>query len=289
MTAPCEAPPDYLVIGHVTRDLLPDGGHRPGGTVTYASMAAARLGLRVGVVTSAAPGDVRLGTGIGVAVKPAPQTTIFENFYVGGARRQYCRAVAAPLGLADVPAGWRAARIVHLGPVAQEVDPQLVTAFGEALVGVTPQGWMRRWDADGAVQRADWPTAREVLARADVVILSIDDLEGDRALLQQWVRWTPLLVLTVGKDGAIICHGGQQRRFPAFDVVEVDPTGAGDVFAAAYLTRLSETGDAYEAAQYANCAASFVVEGVGAARVPAREAVEWRLVHGRRRADGSYS
>ena len=152
---------------------------------------------------------------------------------------------------------------------------------GEALVGVTPQGWLRRWGADGYVRRAEWPQAHDVLSRVGAVILSMDDLGGDRALLQDWVRWAPLLVLTVGKEGAIVYHGGRQRRFPAFAVAEVDPTGAGDVFAAAYLTRLSETGNAYEAAQYANCAASFVVEGVGALSAPTRDEVEWRLRHGR--------
>lgn len=286
-----EAPPDYLIIGHVTRDLMPDGGFRAGGTATYAGLAALRLGLRVGVVTSVAPQGLSHEAGIAVHYKPALQTTTFENLYTGGIRRQYCRAVAAKLCLDDVPPAWRGARIVHLGPVAQEVDPLLVSGFDEALVGVTPQGWLRRWDADGYVRRADWPQARHVLPQAGAVIVSIDDLGGDRALLHDWVGWARLLVLTVGKEGAIVYHGGRQRRFPAFAVAEVDPTGAGDVFAAAYLMRLSETGDAYEAAQFANCAASFVVEEVGVLGIPKREAVEarlrcGRLRHGRLRSHG---
>ena len=44
--------PDYLVIGHVTVDRLATG-IAPGGTVTYATTAVARLGLRAGVLTSA--------------------------------------------------------------------------------------------------------------------------------------------------------------------------------------------------------------------------------------------
>jgi len=287
VTAPHEAFPDYLVIGHVTRDRLPDGSYRPGGTATYAGLAAHRLGRQVGVVTSGLPDEVSVAAGIAAAVKPAPRTTTFENLYDGGTRRQFCHAVACRLTLEDIPAAWRGAEIVHLGPVAQEVDPWLVSAFGGALVGITPQGWLRRWGADGRVQRAEWPEAREVLSRAGVVIASVDDLGGDRALLDQWVRWARLFVLTVGKEGAIVYYGGQQRRLPAYAVAEVDPTGAGDVFAAAYLVRLSEAGDPYEAAQYANCAASFVVEGRGAASVPTRDQVEWRLLHGRLRSCGA--
>ena len=47
--------PDFLAIGHITRDLLPDGSWRLGGTVTYAALTAVRLGLRAAIVTSAPP------------------------------------------------------------------------------------------------------------------------------------------------------------------------------------------------------------------------------------------
>ena len=59
-------------------------------------------------------------------------------------------------------------------------------------------------------------------------------------------------VLTVGREGAIVYHEGRQQRVPAYAVEEVDPTGAGDVFATAYLIRLHETGDVIEAARFAN-------------------------------------
>ena len=44
-------PVDYLMIGHITRDITPDGP-RLGGTATYSSLMARALGLRVGIVTS---------------------------------------------------------------------------------------------------------------------------------------------------------------------------------------------------------------------------------------------
>ena len=45
--APIE-PVDYLIIGHITLDLTPDGP-RLGGTVTYSALMAQALGLRVGI------------------------------------------------------------------------------------------------------------------------------------------------------------------------------------------------------------------------------------------------
>ena len=44
-------PIDYLLIGHLTVDLTPNG-MRIGGSVTYSALLAQALGLRVGVITS---------------------------------------------------------------------------------------------------------------------------------------------------------------------------------------------------------------------------------------------
>jgi sugar/nucleoside kinase (ribokinase family) len=57
----------------------------------------------------------------------------------------------------------------------------------------------------------------------------------------------------------------------------VDPTGAGDVFAAAFLVRYHESGNPLEAAAFAACAASCVVEGVGASTLGDREEVLRRV------------
>jgi ATP-dependent Clp protease ATP-binding subunit ClpA len=59
--------------------------------------------------------------------------------------------------------------------------------------------------------------------------------------------------------------------------IERDPTGAGDVFAAAFLIQLGETGDALEAARFAACVAAGSVEGRGASQIPTREETERRL------------
>jgi sugar/nucleoside kinase (ribokinase family) len=57
----------------------------------------------------------------------------------------------------------------------------------------------------------------------------------------------------------------------------VDPTGAGDVFAAAFLVRYHLEGDPWEAAAAATCAASMSVEGEGWSTVPERAALDAAL------------
>src|SRR5689334_2141128 len=95
--------PDYLLIGHMTADLTPNG-RLPGGTVSYATRTAAAFGLRVALLTSATTDDSLLDSlrpyGEIVSI-PAAETTTFENIYNPDGRIQYVRGVAAPIGPAD--------------------------------------------------------------------------------------------------------------------------------------------------------------------------------------------
>jgi sugar/nucleoside kinase (ribokinase family) len=278
--------PDYVVVGHVTKDLVP-GGYRVGGTVTFAGLTARRLGCRVGVLTSAGS-DLDIATslpGVEVVVVPAEHTTTFENTYDHGRRRQFLRSVAGRIEPQHVPEAWRDAPIVHFGPLAQEFGPELVAAFPGARVrGITPQGWLRQWDDSGLVSRvdADRLALNGALSQLDAVILSEEDVSGDWELLRRYSRSARLLVVTQGARGATICEGARCSARPAFSVTEVDPTGAGDVFAAAYLIHLQATGDVAEAAVFANCAASFAVEGPGTSTLPDLSQVQARLEASRR-------
>ncbi len=277
-----ERVPEYLVIGHVTRDVVPGGGYRQGGTATYAALAALNLGKQVGVLTSVgADYEPFPQNSVWVQTCPSSQSTIFENIYIGRARKQYVRGVAALLAPEHLPPAWRRAPIVHLGPVAQEVSPELAEAFDDALIGVTPQGWLRRWDSEGLVAPAEWLESERILDATHVVVLSLEDLGGDRPRLEALARRARLLVLTLGEQGALVYQKGGHQRVRAYAVDEVDPTGAGDVFATGFLIRYAETGDAIEAARFANCVASFVVEGIGPANLPSRAQVEERLKYGR--------
>src|SRR5215210_4715667 len=140
--------PDYLVLGHVTKDLTWDGKTiTPGGTVLYSAIAAQRLGLQAAIVTSCASKDGYLlqearDTGVWVHLVDSPYTTTFYNVYdEQGKRTQIVGAQGSSIWMRDVPAWWRSARIVHLGPVAQELPHEMPSMFPDCLLGITPQGW----------------------------------------------------------------------------------------------------------------------------------------------------
>ena len=283
-----QTPIDYLVVGHVTKDVVP-GGWVIGGTVSFCSVTAQRLGRRAAVLTRCERlpelREYLESQGVGLHRVPADETTTFENVYQGSRRTQRIGPVAPPIPADAVPEAWRTAPVVHLGPVSQEVPPELADSFpSSTVIGVTPQGWLRAWDESGRVRPIEWHNAEAVLARADVAIFSPEDVGWDQALVTRYAEMAKLAVVTDAQEGCTVWLNGTQERFPAFAVEAVDPTGAGDVFATAFLLRYGDTQDAADAARYANAAASYVVEARGITLLPTPEQVEERLRTGKLRA-----
>jgi sugar/nucleoside kinase (ribokinase family) len=257
-----------------------------GGTATYAGLTARNLGQRVALLTSAAfePGLVDVLYGLQVARVPAEETTRYVNSYPKqGPRQQHLEARAEPLDLTLLLPEWSGAGTVHLAPLANEIAPESVDLFPDALLGVTPQGWMRAWDQAGLIQAVRWDSAERVLARADAVILSEQDVH-EPTEIDRLAGLAKLLVLTRGERGASLCRAGSWQHVPAFQAKrQVDPTGAGDVFAAAFFIHLKQSGDPELSAHFACCVASFAIEKRHHAAVPTLEQVEERWKQGKRR------
>ena len=175
---------DFLVVGHVVQDVVPDG-YTVGGTTTYSSITARNLGRGPGIVTRLAPDFVipQVLHDITVHRVSSAHTTTFHNIYRDGHRQQFLLARADDLEPGDVPDAWRAAPIVHLGPLAREIDARFAKLFPNALVGVTPQGWLRQWDEAGHIRMRPWEEAAEILPHVDVLVLSEEDLNGNAGLM----------------------------------------------------------------------------------------------------------
>lgn len=256
-------PVDYLVIGHVAHDLTPQG-YRLGGTAAYSALTARALGVKVGIVTASGPETSLLSLkDIPVISLDTPQSTTFENIYTDHGRIQYLRAQAARIDFEAVPPTWRNSPIIHLGPIADEMEAVLPASFQPSLLGLTPQGWMRQWDAEGRVSLGEWTHSETALANAGAVVISREDVNGNDELIEHMAHQTRILVVTEGPAGSVLYWNGDRRRFRAPEVREVDPTGAGDIFAAAFFIRLLNTRDPWEAARFATQLASCSVTRVG--------------------------
>lgn len=266
-------PVDYLLIGHLTRDLTP-GGPRLGGTVTYAALTVRALGMRAGIVTSV-PEDFDLLAPLAdvqMVRRAADQATTFQNIYdPQGRRAQTLLGRASPLTSDEIPERWRRAPVVHLAPVIDEVPPTFARYFSNALVGVTPQGWLRRWDEKGRVRASRWSNPGDVLDGVTAVVFSIEDVGFDAGQIDEYARQAHVLVVTRGEEGCSVHWNDGWRDFPAPSVPLVNPTGAGDIFAAAFFYRLHLTRDPHEAARFAVQIASASVTRAGLDSIPTPE------------------
>ena len=258
----------YLAIGHVCQDVAP-GGYSLGGSVTYAALTARTCGWSVAAITRVNSHlDLSPLGAMEWARLPDGATTTFENVYTPSGRIQILHAVAGRIGPVDVPRHLRHADVVHLAPIAGEVDAALADVFDGAWIGVTPQGWMRQWDASGRISRRAWASAESILARSSATVLGLEDVGGDWEVIERWASIARVLVVTQGKAGCAVYERGAKVEVPAHVTYEVDPTGAGDIFAAAFFTQLRAAGDALLAARFANCMAAQSVTRRGLAGVP---------------------
>ncbi len=267
-------PVDYLLIGHLSVDVTPRGS-RIGGSVAYAALTARALGLRVGIVTSWAA-EVSVGTlgDIPIINLPAERSTTFENIYTKQGRLQYIHHVAPSIHLNAIPDPWLTAPIVHLAPIAQEVDPALVRSFPAALIGVTPQGWLRTWDSTKQVSTTEWPEASFVLQRVGAAVISAEDLGRDESRIDELAADSRVLAVTESADGTRLYWNGDVRRFRPPEVDEVDASGAGDIFAAAFFIRLYTTRDPWEAARFATVLAAYSVTRTGLNSIPTQDEIQ---------------
>jgi sugar/nucleoside kinase (ribokinase family) len=272
-------PLDFVAIGHVTIDHI-SGRRRLGGAAAFASLTAAGLGLRAGVVTSAGPGFPYWESLRAVEIhwQEAPRTTEFANLYEGRERRQRVLAQAGLLtetSLGSIRSRLREDAAVLYCPVVHEVQLPLAPLSPRGLAGVAPQGFFRRWNEAGLVELRDWVEAPSALASADVVSMSERDHPAPEELAEAFPGRA--FAITRGASGARVYSQGDVYDLPAFAAAEVDPTGAGDVFAAAFLIALRERQAVIRAARFASCVASFAVEASGVEGVPGRAEVEARL------------
>ena len=271
---PQSVPVEYLVIGHVTADLI-DSGTRLGGTVTFSGLTANALGLKTGILTSHTPGlDCSPLSGLWVKNKPANENTTFKNISDGVHRRQFLYHKAAPLDREDIPEFNPPPAILHLGPVADEVDPEILTLFPGSLKCLTPQGWFRHTNSDSEVKLRAWENAEACLSLADAAVISQEDVQYDEQVIANMAGMLPVFVVTENYKGARVYWHNDARYFKAPEVKYQEDTGAGDIFATAFFYRYLQTKDPWEAGRFAVLLASWSVTRRGLDSIPSSREID---------------
>ncbi len=202
-------PVDFVAVGHMTQDRI-GGSFRPGGAVSYAAVAAYRLGRRPGILTRAClpgvssheAGTVTLETagtaygalsGIPVRVLPSGVSTVFQNIYDGSGRRvQAIKSLAGQIAPEELPADWALAPVFLLGPVAGELPVAWAAAVSPGvLMGVVAQGWLRAWDQAGLIRATRWESSQRFLERCRRGHLQLGRRERRRGIYCRARRGSP--------------------------------------------------------------------------------------------------
>lgn len=277
MNAPMQsAPPELLIIGHVTRDYI-RGDTRLGGSASFAARVAATLGIRTALVT-VAPEDfdlmapLRSLPNLSIHTVPSPVVTTFELDYSGPRRRVILLERARPMRADDVPAAWRNTAMAYVANVAGECDRALIEGLEAKLICAELQGWLRRPGPDGVTAPMVAPEITTPPRGLGAAVFSEEDHPDSESLARHLAQSGLTVALTRSSRGATILQGDESWNVPATPAVEVDPTGAGDVFGIGLTVSLARGATAPEAARAAAAIAARVVEGPGLGNLTAADA-----------------
>jgi sugar/nucleoside kinase (ribokinase family) len=277
--------PDLVLLGNLLVDdlVFPDGRTRmgqAGGAILYASLGCALWGARVGCVSlrgedypgAALEALARRGIALDGVLplhRPGVRTWLL---YEGRVRRVVHRLgcptheeVSPEPG--QVPGGWHAARAFHLAPMPLAVQARQAEQLGAAgaLVSIDPHE---------IVTETSLPRWRAVLAHADLFFPSEDELRLENAQTDPHAALRRLaggrlrfVAYKRGLKGGILYDARQDRchEWGARTYGVTDPTGAGDAFAAGFLTAHLEARPVAECLRRAVVTASFAVEAWGPA------------------------
>ena len=272
-----------------------------GGDTANFIVAASRTGARCGYVTRL--GGDEFGRAFlslweqegvdrsRVIVEPEGTTAVYfiARREDGGHDFTYYRAhsPASRLQPDDLDAAYLAgAKVFHTSGISQAISASARATVDAAIDVVARGGGKISYDAN--VRPRLWPidVARHVVertfGRAQLVFLSTEDAAhlypGMRAeeVVRRVLDCGPrLVVLKQGADGCLIAPAeGALLHLPGWPVEVVDTTGAGDAFAAAFVSAWLAGAPLDEAAVQANAVGALTTMGLGAvAPIPTRAAV----------------
>ncbi|MEJ6022393.1 sugar kinase [Ramlibacter sp. PS4R-6] len=259
---------------------------RAGARTTYLTRLGAdrfgddlmRLWRHEGVDTSGIERDAEAHTGV-----------YFVTHGPGGHEFSYLRSASAA---ARMTPQWlphtvlEHAKILHVSGISLAISHSARDTVFEAIRIARRAGNLVSLDSNLRLKLWKIDEARETIARAasmcDIFLPSMEDAFGlsGRDDPDEVVEWAHGLgarqvVLKLGEDGALASDGMAREHIRGRKVKTLDATGAGDCFCGNLLARLAAGDTLFEAAEYANAAASLAVQGFGAvAPLPHAQDVE---------------
>lgn len=305
--------PDIVLIGHVVKEIIhfPDRTIGPvlGSPVAYGSVAAGRLGERVGIVTTVgedmpdellqpfreAQVDMR-----GVTVRPGDCTTTTQLIYAASGEKEIQYPLKAPpISFDQIPPAYHTASVFYIATMDHDVPLDTIRDLsaldGTLAIDLGGYGGAHSRLHPSAEERQNPRRLRELVSLCDIVRASVEDCghllgdetvataAGEEAVVRRFVDWGASVgLLTLGERGCVLATAEGVERVPAQSGEVVDTTGAGDSFSTVFLSGYRRSGDVQWAARLGAAAVIYVIErtgGVHKARMPTKDEVEKRMLN----------
>ena len=253
--------------------------HFPGGVTANFLVAVSRLGVScgfIGAVGSDGYGEFLLNDfkkeniDISQTFQNEDQNTPVNFIFVTGGEKTIIQSPhmkttkITPEQLN--PKYIKRAKVLHTTAIHPEVTRKAISLAKDYGTKVSI-------DLEAQIASRGWEELEELLLKADILI---PNKEGARTLTKSnnieeaantLIDWgIPVVIITMGEEGALITTENVQEKIPANDVDEVvDTTGAGDTFNGAFSVAYWIKGWSLErACRYANAAAALKIQKLGA-------------------------
>ncbi len=278
---------DLVTVGNFAIDLITSpkiASPQPtlGGSPTYTSIAAAKLGAKVSVISRVGADfqnrylEWLKANGVdlsGLKQVKGAATTKFILTYRNGERKLQLKDRAPPISTQDISDSLQTIAL-HVAPIANEIQNAVVAKLRglTEILSLDPQGFVRTFDKKGNMRLKPWK-ANQALTQIDIYKSSSREIRmvtrpKELPLAMREIRdyGAKIVMVTRGMKGTILLVDDEFYHIPACKPrVFQDPTGAGDAFIGSFLAEYLQGKEPLWCACVGSAASSFVVEGIGPA------------------------
>ena len=284
-----------LTIGKVTKDCIitPSRQYSQiGGAVFYHTLTLNSLNVNVESIISIGDDDIKLLDDIRskVHIISTEKTMQYTNIYYENLRRrQKANLTKNPILPEDININPGNITDVLLSPLSPyDIPPETISYFKQHNIQTVliPQGYLRQTDNRNNVIPREWKNKDLYLKNTDILCLdkkeaetafkiNIDNDENIKHIIKK--HNLKQLIITKAEKGSTIYTRSDKYEIPVIKAQrEVDATGLGDTYIAAYISKLGECDDVYESGLFASITAKEKLEHVGPLKT-SKEEIEREL------------
>ena len=287
-----------VVVGHFSLDenIGPKAkiSNVLGGAPIYSGSTFSTLGVKTGICSYIGEDQYKRAIdfckNMGIDYKGlrayGTKTLHFQNNYdEKGDRFQRCYNVPRKLSTKDIPKEYLKCTAYYISPLMNEITLKFLETIrcGEKVLMLDPQGIMRKVDEDGKVSIVfEKERLTKFFEKVDIVKIGKDEAKAvglNEKEILKLIRdsGAKIGIVTRGKDPVIVSHEKGVFETETIDVNVEDPTGAGDVFGAAFLTEYLKSKDIKKAVKFANITAGLKIRFSGPTGFPTPEEIQKHL------------